>query len=237
MKTLVKIRWILIPLLSLIVVGGAGMYWFMLRNNAAAPLTLRTEPALSRTAVNTDLSGQWTVVAGTGAEATTAGYRVNERVFGVGTDTATGRTHDVVGSVTVLGQRVTSAWFLVDMATLKSNKSLRDSVLKTAAIQTNKFPTAAFILTEPIALPDIAVGKVYEVDARGKLQLHGVSNSVSVDLHFEQTTTGFVLLADMPIVMADYSIKAPNVAGIVSVDNHGSFELLANLAKQPSSNY
>ncbi len=41
----------------------------------------------------------------------------------------------------------------------------------------------------------------------------------------------------MPIVMADYSIKAPNVAGIVSVDNHGSFELLANLAKQPSSNY
>ncbi len=111
MKTLVKIRWILIPLLSLIVVGGAGMYWFMLRNNAAAPLTLRTEPALSRTAVNTDLSGQWTVVAGTGAEATTAGYRVNEQVFGVGTDTATGRTHDVVGSVTVLGQRVTSAWF------------------------------------------------------------------------------------------------------------------------------
>jgi hypothetical protein len=35
----------------------------------------------------------------------------------------------------------------------------------------------------------------------------------------------------MPIVMSDYSIKAPDVAGVVSVENHGSFELLANLAR------
>lgn len=234
MKTLVKIRWVLIPLLSLVVVGGAGVYWFMLRNNSAAPLALRTESALSRPASSADISGQWTVVPGTGVEATTVGYRVNERVFGVGADTATGRTHNVTGSVTVMGQRVTSAQFTVDMATLKSNKSLRDSVLRTTAIQTNKFPTAAFTLTAPIALPEIAVGKVYQVDARGRLQLHGVSKSVSVTLHFEQTKTGFDLLVDMPIVMADYSITPPNVAGIVSVDNHGSFELLANLARSSS---
>ena len=164
---------------------------------------------------------------GNGDQATTAGYRVKERVFGVGADTATGRTHDVTGSVTVAGQRVTAAEFTVDMATLKSNKSLRDAVLKTAAIDTNKFPTAAFTLSDPIALPDITPGKVYTVDARGKLRLHGVSKSVSVTLRYEQTKTGFVLLADMPIVMADYSIKAPSVAGVVSVDDHGSFELLS----------
>jgi hypothetical protein len=57
-----------------------------------------------------------------------------------------------------------------------------------------------------------------------------------VTLHYEQIGAGFVLLADMPIVMADYSIKAPNVAGIVSVEDHGSFELLANLAKRSSGN-
>ena len=232
MRTLTtgKIRWILLPLLGLIV-GVAGVYWFMLRDNAAAPLALHTDSALSRTAAGTDVNGQWSVVPGTTSQPTTAGYRVDERVLAVGADTATGRTHDVTGSVTVAGRRVTSAQFTVDMATLTSNKSLRDSVLKTTAIQTNRFPTASFTLTEPIALPDIVPGKVYTVEAHGRLHLHGVSNSVSVTLHFEQTTTDFVLLADMPIVMSDYSIKAPDVAGVVSVENHGSFELLANLAR------
>jgi polyisoprenoid-binding protein YceI len=236
MKSLTKnkfrwIRWILLPLLFLVVAGGAGVYWFMLRDSSAAPLALRTNASLSRAAAVTDLNGKWTVGAGAGAEATTAGYRVKEQVFGVGADTATGRTHDVTGSVTVVGQRVTAAQFTVNMTTLKSSKSLRDSVLKTNAIETNKFPTAAFTLTDPIALPDVIPGKVYKVEARGRLLLHGVTNSVSVTLHYEQTKTGFVLLADMPIVMADYSIKAPSVAGVVSVENHGSFELLANLSK------
>jgi hypothetical protein len=35
----------------------------------------------------------------------------------------------------------------------------------------------------------------------------------------------------MPIVMGDYAIKAPSIAGVVSVQSHGSFELRVNLAK------
>jgi polyisoprenoid-binding protein YceI len=234
MKTLIqhKIRWILIPLICFVVAGGAGVYWFMLRDSSAPPLALRTEAALSSAESGTNLSGTWRVVAGAGEQATTAGYRVKERVFGVGADTATGRTHDVTGTVTVAGTRVTAARFIVDMATLKSNKSLRDSVLKTEAIETNKYPTAGFTLTKPIALSTVTPGKIYTVETRGVLQLHGVSRRVSVTLRYEETKTGFELLVDMPIVMADYSIKAPSVAGIVSVENHGSLELLANLAKR-----
>lgn len=230
----IKVRWILLPVLCLILVGGAGAYWFMLRNSAAAPLTLQTESSSSHTTADVGLSGQWVVVRGTGTDSTTAGYRVNERVFGVGTDTATGRTHDVTGSVTVLGHQVTSARFTVDMTTLKSNKSLRDAVLKTNAIQTTKYPTTTFVLTKPIALSDMDLGAIYKADARGNLKLHGVTRSVSVTVQFEPTKNGVLVLADMPIEMADYSIKPPDVAGIVSVDNHGSFELLADLAKQPS---
>jgi polyisoprenoid-binding protein YceI len=235
MQTLIqhKIRWILIPLLCLVVAGAAGVYWFMLRDSSAPPLALRTDAALSAATSDTNLSGTWTVVPGTGAQVTTAGYRVKEQVFGVGADTATGRTHDVTGSVTVVGTRVTAAQFTVDMATLKSNKSLRDSVLKTQAIETNRYPSAAFTLTRPITLSDVTPGRIYTVATRGTLQLHGVSKSVSMTLQYEQTKTGFELLADVPIVMADYAIKAPSVAGIVSVQNHGSIELLANLAKRP----
>jgi polyisoprenoid-binding protein YceI len=226
-----KIRWIFIPLLGLIVLGGVGLYW-MVGGTSAAPLALRVGASLSAGSSGTDLSGRWTVVAGPADEATTAGYRVEEKVAGgLVSDTATGRTGEVTGSVTVAGMRVTAAKFTVNMTTLKSDKSLRDTVLKTNAIETSTYPTATFTLTEPIALPHIAPGKIYTVKADGILHLHGVSKSVSVTLHYQQTAGGFVLLADMPITMAEYSIKAPSIAGVVSVQNHGSFELRANLAK------
>jgi polyisoprenoid-binding protein YceI len=237
MKSLrIKIRWVLIPFLCLVVAGAAGVYWFMLRDSAAAPLAIRAETSLSRAVSAAAVNGQWTVVAGPQDQATTAGYRVKERVFGVGADTATGRTHDVTGSVTVVDRRVTAANFTVGMSSLKSNKSLRDTVLKTAAIETDKYPTATFTLSHPITLPDIAPDQIYKVDARGRLQLHGVSNSVSVALRYERTRAGMVVLADMPITMADYDIKAPSVAGAVSVDNHGSLELLVNLIQRPPTN-
>jgi polyisoprenoid-binding protein YceI len=227
-----KIRWIVVPLLFLSVAGGAGAYWFVLRDTSAAKLALHADASVPA-ASNTDLSGEWTVVAGVGGEATTAGYRVQEKVAGgLVKTTATGRTGDVTGSVTVVGQRVTAAHFTVNMTTLKSDKSLRDTVLESSGIQTNTYPSAAFTLTDPITLPAIGTGEIYAVEARGTLTLHGVSNRVTVTLHYKPTKTGFVVLADMPIKMADYAIKAPSMAGIVSVDDHGSFELLASLAKR-----
>jgi polyisoprenoid-binding protein YceI len=233
MKAFVKrnIRWILIPVLGVIVVGGAGFYW-MLSGTAAAPLALRASATLSAAASGSGLSGHWTVVAGPVDQPTTAGYRVEEKVAGgLASDTATGRTGDVSGSVTVVGKQVTAANFTVNMATLKSDKSLRDTVLKTNAIETNKYPTGEFTLANPIVLPNIIPGKIYTTKARGTLRLHGVSKVVNVTLQYQETKTGIVLLADMPITMADYSIKAPSVAGVVTVENRGSVELRANLVK------
>jgi len=226
-----KLLWILLPVLTLVVVGGAGLSW-MLSGSSAAPLALKAGGSSSSATSADDLSGQWRVVPGPAEEATTAGYRVEEKVAGgLVSDTATGRTGDVTGSVTVAGSQVTAAHLTVNMTTLKSDKSLRDTVLKTNAIQTTQYPTAAFTLTDPIALPQFTPGKVYRLDAHGTLLLHGVSKSVIVALRCQQTNTGFVLLADVPIVMADYAIKPPSIAGVVSVQNHGSFELLVNLAK------
>jgi polyisoprenoid-binding protein YceI len=233
MKAFVKrnIRWILIPVLGVIVVGAAGFYW-MLSGTSAAPLALRASTSLSAAASGSNLSGHWTVVAGPVDQPTTAGYRVVEKVAGgLASDTATGRTGDVTGSVTVVGKQVTVANFTVNMATLKSDKSLRDTVLKTNAIETNKYPKAEFTLANPVVLPNIISGKIYAAKARGTLRLHGFSKVVNVTLQYQETKTGIVLLVDMPITMANYSIKAPSIAGVVAVENHGSFELRANLVK------
>ena len=66
------------------------------------------------------LAGTWTV--GTGS---TAGYRVDEVLFGQST-TAVGRTKAVTGSMTIAGTTVTTATFTVDMTTITSDKSQRD---------------------------------------------------------------------------------------------------------------
>jgi polyisoprenoid-binding protein YceI len=233
MKTFLRknLRWIAIAFAGVVVLAGAAFYW-MLSGTSAAPLALQARASVTQTASATELNGQWRVVPGPADQATTAGYRVKEKVAGgIATDTATGRTGDVTGSVTVVANHVTAASFTVNMTTLKSDKSLRDSVLKTVGIQTSKYPTAGFTLTNPITLPTMSPGKIYQLTARGTLRLHGVSKSVSLSLQCEQTSTGFVVLADMPITMSDYGIKAPSIGGVVSVDHHGSFELLVNLTK------
>jgi polyisoprenoid-binding protein YceI len=225
-----KIVWLLLPLLALVLIGGGAFYW-MLSGNAAAPLALQAHTAVAET-TDAALSGHWTVVAGPAGHETTAGYRVVEKVGGgLVSDTATGRTGSVTGSVTVVGTQVTAATFTVNMTTLKSDKSLRDTVLKTVGIQTTKYPSATFTLTGPVALPKTTPGKIGQVNVRGALLLHGVSKAVAISLQYQQNETGFVVLADVPISMADYSITAPSVAGVVSVDHHGSFEIRVNLAK------
>jgi polyisoprenoid-binding protein YceI len=224
-------RWIAAALAGVVVLAGAAFYW-MLSGTSAAPLALQARAALTNAAAVKNLSGRWTVVPGPVNQPTTAGYRVKEKVAGgIASDTATGRTGDVTGSVTVAGKQVTAASFTVNMTTLKSDKSLRDNVLKSVGIQTTKYPSAGFTLTDPITLPVMSPGKLYELTARGTLLLHGASKAVSVTLQCEETSSGFAVLATMPITMADYGIKAPSIAGVVSVEHEGAFELLVNLAR------
>ena len=106
-----RLLWILVPLIALIVVGGAGLSW-MLSGSSAAPLALKAGGYSSSGASSGDLNGRWRVVPGPVDEATTAGYRVEEKVVGgLLSDTATGRTSDVTGSVTMVGSRGDSCKF------------------------------------------------------------------------------------------------------------------------------
>jgi polyisoprenoid-binding protein YceI len=228
------VRRVLTFVLALLLLGGAAGYWFLLRDTSAAKLALQSDRSVAAGPSVTDLTGTWEVVTGRGEEATIAGYRVMEKlVGGIAKTTATGRTTSVEGSFNVDGSNVTAAHVTVDMTTLQSDKSGRDGALKTHGIETTKFPTATFTLTEPLVLPQITPGKVTTVRARGKLTLHGVTKSVSVPVNLKLTKTNVVVQAALPIAMADYAIKPPSIAGIVSVDDHGSLEMLISLAKAP----
>jgi polyisoprenoid-binding protein YceI len=226
------LRRLLTVVLCLLLLGGAAGYWFLLRDTSAAQLALRNDRSLAAGRPVADLGGTWKIVAGRGEEATVAGYRVKEKlVGGIAKTTATGRTTHVAGSIRVVGSKVTAARVTVDMTTLHSDKAGRDAALETHGVETGKYPTATFTLTEPVALPQLTRGKVATARAHGALTLHGVTKSVSVPVNLKLTGTTAVVQAALPIAMADYAMTPPSIRGIVSVDDHGSLEMLLSLSR------
>src|SRR5690242_6422326 len=107
-----------VPLIAgivvVVLVVAVGAFFFLTRDDSEPPLKLAdttTAPAGADSGSSTtasgepasagDLDGSWTLVAGSGDNATVAGYRVKE-VFAAGARkaTAVGRTNDVTGSLT-----------------------------------------------------------------------------------------------------------------------------------------
>ncbi len=124
MQKSVKIA--LASVVAVILLGGAGFYWFFLRDDAPARASLQTssQPADSSSDRST-ADGNWKVEQG---KDVFVGYRVQE-LFGGETikATAVGRTAGVEGTMTVSGTQVTAVDITADMTALKSDKSPRDA--------------------------------------------------------------------------------------------------------------
>lgn len=210
-----------------------GAFLYLTRDTSDPELKLADDPAATGEAVDAGtLDGTWTVVAGSGDAATVAGYRVEE-VFAAGSRraTANGRTNDVTGSLTVAGGAVTEGTFTVDMTTLASDEGRRDNAIKGRGLETNRFPEATFVLTEPIELPELTDGKTFTVSATGELTLHGQTKPGTIEITGRSSGGTFTVQGSAPVAMADYGIEPPSVGGFVEVDDSGSFEFIVNFEK------
>jgi len=176
------------------------------------------------------IDGSWQVDTSIGSFAdfsgSFVGYRVQERLARIGGNIAVGRTQDVSGSITIEGSSVTSAEITADLSTLQSDDSRRDGVLEQQSLETSRFPTATFMLTEPIELPDgAASGEEVLVTARGDLTLHGETRQVEIALTGRLESGIIVLTGSLDIAFADYGIAPPQSFVVLSVDDHGILEL------------
>lgn len=153
------------------------------------------------------------------------GYRVKEILFGVDTE-GVGRTNEVSGSMVIDGTTVTAAEFTVDVASITSDDGRRDNQFRGRIMTTSEFPTATFVLTEPIELGvEPADGAEVTTSATGELTLRGVTNSVTFDLTARQEGDRIGVLGDIPIVFADYAIANPSNPGVTTED-HGLLEFV-----------
>jgi polyisoprenoid-binding protein YceI len=180
-----------------------------------------------------DVAGTWTVAANS-----VAGYRVRERLASLSAESdAVGRTSDVTGSITVESDGTTTTLsggtLTVDTTTIASDEDRRDNRLRTEGLQTDRFPTATFTMTEPVEIPAAAVaGTASEVTLSGDLTLHGVTRSVSIPAQTQLVNGTVQVAGSITFALADFDIVAPNVGGfIISIADEGTLEFQVNFTK------
>jgi hypothetical protein len=150
--------------LAVVAVVAVGVWYVFFRSDPPPKLDLATVTTTTGAGGSTGagdraaLAGTWTV-----GPDSTAGYRVEEQLFGVQANTAAARTNEVTGSITIDGTTVTDAEMTVDMASMKSVgteldaaiANRRDEQFRGRIMSTDQFPNATFTLTEPIELAPV----------------------------------------------------------------------------------
>ena len=221
-------RWLIpgVVLLVLAVVGGPYVYINYVAKEAPDRLTL-SGPGSSPTrgAGRASLDGNWTVAGGS-----QAGYRVKEVLFGQRKE-AVGRTDKITGTFTVSGTTVTAGAFTVDMTTVRSDEERRDRQFHGRIMDTARYPTATFTLSQPIQLPSIpGSGVASEVDVPGQLTLHGTTRPVVIRMTARHDGSTIEVNGSLPMTFADWGIPNPSFGPITAEDN-GLLELLLRFTR------
>ena len=148
----------------------------------------------------------------------TVGYRVKEVLGGVDTE-GVGRTNQVNGSLTIQDTTLLSTVFEIDVASIKSDSSKRDSQFSGNLMDTATYPTATFRLLTPIELGSIpADDQNITATAQGELTMHGVTQQVSFDVTAKIANGIIGVLGSIDITFADYGIANPSNAFVTTGD-------------------
>ena len=175
------------------------------------------------------LDGTWTVDTSIGSfsdfTSSFVGYRVQEELAGVGAATAVGRTPDVAGSLTLDGASITAVEITADLTTLQSDSSMRDGQLGRQGLETDTYPTATFVLAEPIQLAAVpADGEAITVTAVGDMTMHGTTRRVEVPLEARLSGGVVTVVGTLPVVFGDYGMTAPESMRVLSIDENATME-------------
>jgi polyisoprenoid-binding protein YceI len=228
-------KWVIAGVVAIIVLAVGGPYVFIHFIEGPAPAklvlpkggTASGSGAAGATVDLSKLSGTWNVGAGS-----VAGYRVQEVLIGQNS-TAVGRTSEIWGSANVAGKSVSKATFTVNMASVVSDQSERNAQFDGRIMDVSDYPTAKFVLSGPISLATgLVTGSSKQYTATGSLTMHGVTKSVTFPVSVEVASGAAVyVLADVPIVFANWGISNPSVGGFVTTKSTGTLEVLLDLVR------
>lgn len=194
----------------------SAVHWTMHVVVGSAALALVAPPAVAQATAGVRL-----VLATEGNEAR---YQVREQLAGVGfPNDAIGATSailgalvlDATGAVVADGSR-----FVVDLATLVSDRQRRDRYIKNRTLETEQYPTIEFKPTEQRGLPwPLPSNGVFDFQLVGSLTLHGTTRDATWAVHAEATGDGFSGTATTSFTFEDFGMDRPRVAVVLSVED------------------
>jgi polyisoprenoid-binding protein YceI len=213
--------WVLLAIPVVLVLGlvSGPLVYAALEDDAPAAQTVQAQPEDAELVADTD--GTWTVTDGS-----TAGYRVDEVLNGADV-TVAGTTDQVSGSVVVEDGTLGSAEVTVDVAGVATDSGRRDAYFRDSVMDVAANPTATFVVTEAVELPELT-GTPVTVPVTGELTVAGETREVQADLSVVRTPEGVDISGSIPVTFADYGVEAPNL-GFVRVEDQGAIEFLLHL--------
>ena len=223
-----------------VIAAGVGLWWFF-RDDAPAEVDLATaveqvapsgeDAPEGAAAGDVDIAGAWAVDTSIGdfdfetATGSFAGFRVEEELSTIGSTTAVGRTGVVAGTLQIDGTTLASAEISADLSQITTNDSRRDSRAR-GALDTDQFPEATFVLTEPVDFGAAAAdGEAVQVAAVGDLTIKGVTQSVEFPLEAQLVEGTIVVVGSLDVTFSDFDVTVPSAPIVVSVDDEGVLEL------------
>ena len=227
------LKWLALAVVVVIGVADAGWYFF-LKSDPEPRAAIEETPVVSTQApvgstdsglsATASLDGTYTVKPGNSSNF--FGYRFTEKLIAnVVQTTATGRTNNVTGTISISGTTIDTVTVTADLRSLTSDNDLRDGRIREQGLESNRFPQAKFVLTTPITLAALpAAGETIKVDATGDFTLHGVTKRVTIPLEARWDGKAVQVVGTLPVVFGDYNITAPSSTFVASVDDHAEME-------------
>src|SRR3989442_7629247 len=212
-------------------------YFVVFAGSSPQKLALSSPTATPSSTASSDstpsaAAGSWTVASGS-----QAGYRVREQLAGLSAPSdAVGRTSSVHGSITIAADgstySVTAASITVDVNTPTSDRSVRDQRIHRMGLESDRYPTATFVISTPIALPaDAGNGQAFRISATGALTLHGVTRTVTIPIDARLSGSQIELVGSITFPFSDFGMTRPGIGGFVVVQYNAPMEFQFKLAR------
>src|SRR5438552_17095117 len=212
-------------------------YFVVFAGSSPQKLALSSPSATPSSSASSDstpsaAAGSWTVASGS-----QAGYRVREQLAGLSAPSdAVGRTSSVHGGIPIAATgstySVTAVSITVDVNTLTSDRSMRDQRVHRMGLESDRYPTASFVLSTPITVPaDAGNGQAFQISATGRLTLHGVTRTVTIPIDARLNGSQIELVGSITFPFSDFGMTPPSIGGFVSVQDNATMEFQLKLAR------
>jgi polyisoprenoid-binding protein YceI len=219
-----------------VIAVSALIYFVVFPTSSPAPFALTTKSSTAKSRVSissgTQLSGRWTI-----ADGSEAGYRVREKLaFLPAESEAVGRTSSITGEATFRGSKasvtITAASFDVAVNTLKSDRTMRDEKIREIGLESDRYPTATFVISSPVVLPASALsGQAVHVSAIGLLTIHGTTRREAIPLAMSLSSSEAQAVGSITFPWSRFNMVAPSIGGFVNVTNNATMEFDLHLAR------